>query len=183
MELILISEEKLKIILTKEDMDAYSLRGEEADYDDTHTRRALWSILDDAKKQSGFDAAASRVCLQLFPSRTGGCELYVTRLRADGKSEITLDPEPQGEALLSFPSLDPMLSLCAALAGGRYDGQSEAYLCPDGSAALLLSGPLPPLLAEYAPRRGELYRAYVREHGTLLCTDAVGRLSQIENAL
>ena len=80
MELILINNSKLKIMLTSEDMIKYDLDCNSASYDNTETRRAFWSILDEAKHQTGFDAASDRVLVQLYPSKSGGCEMYITKV-------------------------------------------------------------------------------------------------------
>lgn len=80
MELIMISESKLKIMLTSEDMKEYSLNYDNLSYENTETRRAFWSILDEAKHRTGFDAASERVFVQVYPSKKGGCEMYVTKL-------------------------------------------------------------------------------------------------------
>ena len=61
MELILINEKKLKIMLSPEDMREYEIDPDSVDYDKTETRRAFWSILDEAKHRTGFDAASERV--------------------------------------------------------------------------------------------------------------------------
>ena len=80
MELIMISSSKLKIMLTSEDMKEYSLDCNTLNYENTETRRAFWSILDEAKHRTGFDAASERVFVQVYPSKKGGCEMYVTKL-------------------------------------------------------------------------------------------------------
>ena len=80
MELIVISKSKLKIMLTSEDMRQYSLDCSTLDYENTETRRAFWSILDEAKHRTGFDAASEKVFVQVSPSKKGGCEMYVTQL-------------------------------------------------------------------------------------------------------
>ncbi|MEE0968457.1 MAG: adaptor protein MecA [Clostridia bacterium] len=80
MELIVISDSKLKIMLTGEDMRQYSIDCSTLDYENTQTRRAFWSILDEAKHRTGFDAASEKVFVQVYPSKGGGCEMYVTKL-------------------------------------------------------------------------------------------------------
>ena len=79
MELHRIGEGQLRISLSADDMDYYQLNSETMDYDDTATRSAFWRILDRAKKQTGFDAARDRVLIQVFPRKSGGCEMYVTK--------------------------------------------------------------------------------------------------------
>ena len=73
MELIKISDTKLKITLTKDDMIRYELNCDTIDYDNTETRKAFWNILDHAKHVTGFDAASERVFIQLYPDKGGGC--------------------------------------------------------------------------------------------------------------
>ena len=81
MELILISDSKLKIMLTRDDMQQYALNCDTIDYDNTETRRAFWSILDEAKHRTGFDAAAERVFIQLYPSKEGLQASFIPALR------------------------------------------------------------------------------------------------------
>lgn len=86
MDLILISESKLKVTLSAADMKLLSLSCDDIDYDNTETRRAFWNILDEAKHKTGFDAATHRVFIQVYASKGGGCELYVTKLTGDPTS-------------------------------------------------------------------------------------------------
>ena len=51
------------------------------------TRSAFWRILDRAKKQTGFDAARDRVLIQVFPRKSGGCEMYVTKAAPSKQEE------------------------------------------------------------------------------------------------
>lgn len=80
MELLLISSSKLKVTLSESDMQSYSLTCDTLDYDNTETRRAFWDIFDVAKHETGFDAASDRVFIQVYPSKSGGCEMYITKL-------------------------------------------------------------------------------------------------------
>lgn len=87
MELHRIGEGQLRISLSADDMDYYQLNSETMDYDDTATRSAFWRILDRAKKQTGFDAARDRVLIQVFPRKSGGCEMYVTKAAPNKQEE------------------------------------------------------------------------------------------------
>lgn len=81
MELIKISDSKLKIALTPTDMEKYSLDIQTMDYDKTETRSAFWQLLDEAKHKTGFDAASEKIFVQIYSSAGGGCEMYVTKLK------------------------------------------------------------------------------------------------------
>lgn len=80
MEYILISESKLKITLESEDLRGLECPVAELDYADPEAKRLLGDILGYAKDELGFDTAGHRVLMQLFPSKDGGCEIFVTRL-------------------------------------------------------------------------------------------------------
>ncbi|MBR3993864.1 MAG: adaptor protein MecA [Clostridia bacterium] len=84
MELIVINQEKLKIILTPNDMTKYNITPEELDYNKVTTKHILWDLLEKAQKEKGFDTDMSKLYVQIYPSRDGGCEMYITKF--SGKS-------------------------------------------------------------------------------------------------
>lgn len=161
MELIKISDTKLKITLTKDDMIRYELNCDTIDYDNTETRKAFWNILDHAKHVTGFDAASERVFIQLYPDKGGGCEMYVTKLGLSCLGEPGMDVEsggtmpmekgnmalrplarPSGErdrlGAYRFENLDRLLCVCRQLAGVGYPFRSSAYRDDGGRYYLLL---------------------------------------------
>ena len=165
MELLLISDSRLKVTLSQEDMEKYSLSAEMMDYDNTETRRAFWSILDEAKHRTGFDAAADRVFVQVYPSRCGGCEMFVTKLgemSAQKKKGSTAERSltlSSGTALQAsggrrltecngayrFADLAALLAACRSLVGSKEENhpsvyESSAYIDEKGRCYLLLSG-------------------------------------------
>lgn len=87
MELILISNTKLKIMLDEDDMRKYSI-GNDADCVEPSTRRAIRSLLDCARDQIGFNTEGEEIFVQLYTSKHGGCELFVTKtLKHEEKEE------------------------------------------------------------------------------------------------
>lgn len=78
MELILISNTKLKIMLNESDMQRYKI-GSESDCAEPDTRRAIRSLLDCAREQIGFNTEGEEIFVQLYTSKKGGCELFVTK--------------------------------------------------------------------------------------------------------
>ena len=102
MELLLISDKKMKIMLTKEDMESFGLSSEKLDYDIEATREALDKILESAKAKTGF-AGGARTYIQAFALKSGGCEIFLTV--CDGASAGLI--EQKKEYLLScFESED-----------------------------------------------------------------------------
>lgn len=133
MELIVINENKLKITLSESDMKQYSLDCNTIDYDNTETRKAFWNILDEVKHKTGFDAASQKIFIQLYPSKEGGCEMYVTKLgerhkKDDSEQELyKLHPLHKRRAAYSFTSVDDIISVCRRLAEIGFSDKSSVW--------------------------------------------------------
>ena len=148
MELIVINSSKLKIMLSDDDMKKYELDAEAIDYDTTATRRAFWSILDDAKTETGFNAASDKLLIQLYPSKKGGCEMYVTKMEEAKQSPPRGHAKPLPRDLLYgghkrteayvFEALEHLLCVCRRLLSLGYEGESHAYRDHTGRFFLLL---------------------------------------------
>ena len=193
MELILINDKKLKIMLTPEDMKEYELDCETVDYTQTETRRAFWSILDEAKQQTGFDAASERVYIQLYPSRTGGCEMYVTKVgllptgvRSTQKGMLRIAQERK--LAYSFPDMELLLRVCRQLDGVDCIGGSRAYIDDGGICYLYISGVrgfgIPERLSfvsEFGNAEDpERLSGYIAEHCRCICeSDAIKTLAAL----
>lgn len=191
MELIVISEAKLKVMLDASDMNGLSIY----DIGQKNPRKAISAILREAKKQCGFDAVHSRIFVQMYPCRKGGCELFVTKLEdrdhqtlLRGGTEKTITeyrrPEPErryasGHIIYAFREMGYLLSTCACLLTSGYGGGSIAWHDPTGGFYLCLDretffagehfGRLCPSSMYY----------YISEHCRLLCQDAVQILGNL----
>ena len=163
MELILISSRKLKITLSAEDMEKYAL-STDIDYADSKTRRAFKNILAEAREQTGFDTESEKIFIQLYPSKKGGCEVYITMLEcedsdsaeADKKSANSLIASRQHDKstgiiatqkkkgakerrrAYSFGSLESLISVCRRLLFVGWRGHSSAYKDNSGSFYIIL---------------------------------------------
>ena len=172
MELIQISEDALKVTLTKEDMAFYAIDFAALDYKNTETRHALWSILDEAKRTLGFEAARDRLYIQAFRDKSGGCELFVRRV---------LPHPPKRHTLFRFAEMQALLLACARLHNCGFTGESRALVGDDGGLYLTLGDtPTDPsfFLSELGCvlPAGELFLA---EHASLLCENAVETLAAL----
>ena len=93
MEFIIISEDKIKVTLTAEDLEEFELDSSTLDYANTETKRMFWDVLSRAKHRTGFDTDGQKVLVQLYPSKQGGCEIFVTKI-----GSMYSDEEDIGEA-------------------------------------------------------------------------------------
>lgn len=186
---------RLRIALTPFDMVKYDLTCEKINYDNTETRRALWEMFDEAKHKTGFDAASGRICIRVYPEKSGGCEIYITKIKNDAPpSDDTMaytakDSFPAAAirlpAVYGFRSLDGLLHACHCLYSGGYSGDSSAYADGGGNSPgyfLLISESAPRyagkasykndnmFLGEFGKRIiSENSRAYLSEHCSCLC--------------
>ncbi len=190
MELLLINESKLKIMLSLADMEKYRLNGESMDYDNTETRSALWQILDLAKQQTGFDGCGDKLFIQVYPSRGGGCEMYVTKV-GEGGGKPCLAPISLvrgAQSIYRFDSLDTLLCVCKKLKACGYSDESAVYE-RDGNYYLVIREKLQSsimsvnalseysFIEEYGARQsGGMQMAILREHG--ICLDEGGAVER-----
>ncbi|MBE6629384.1 MAG: adaptor protein MecA [Ruminococcaceae bacterium] len=197
MEWIRISQNKLKIMLTAEDTRHYELNCDNTDYADLLTRTAFQEILTDVRKETDFDASEDKIYIQMYPSKGGGCELFVTKvgllLTNDGaQSATTLLPrrkerlrrESELQLAFRFETLEPLLLLCRRMRLKKGTRKSEAWQDEKGRWWLLFSAPpekKPAYAAEYGKEiRADSARLYLAEHGRMICKkDAIETLARM----
>lgn len=199
MDLIKISETKLKIMLTASDMTHYDLHNDSISIADQHVRCVLRRLLEDAKEKTGFDYDISHLYVQMYPCVDGGCELFISKPESDiDKGDHRALPvlsatAKQGRALraserhgldmcaYSFSTLAHMIAVCKRLASIGFCGQSCAYVDQKHTFYLVLSGfPTPSLyspdeycfLGEYGNRESpRAIQAYLCEYCTVVCAE------------
>ena len=184
MELILISESKLKVMLTADDMRHYNLDCETIDYDTAPSRRAFRHILDDARAQTGFDTGKDKIFVQLYPGKSGGCEMFVTKL--GGAADETKSPAPprktepaHQEHAYVFPHLSGLLMASHRLQG-TFTGTARAFVDRDRREFFLILSEDFPFLTEYEGRKCKAREIpYILEYCRCFCEDAPGILSDL----
>lgn len=155
MELIVISTTKLKVMLSAEDMEKYEF--DPLCSGDITSRKAFRKILKEVREQCGFDAIGDRVLVQYYPSKRGGCEMFVTKLTETEKEtyleknsgryrskEMTersqtvnnvssyrhygLDNRPKSKYIIYlFDDMSNLILTCSRLKTAGYAGESAAY--------------------------------------------------------
>ena len=128
MELIRISDSKLKIMLTPMDMRQFELSTDNFYDDSEKMHRSFRLLLDEVKRQSGFEADDHRISVQYFPSREGGCEMFISNLSGErDRGTCALTPAQEIKPVTRtrgsfcrsfayrFEGLDELLSVCRRL--------------------------------------------------------------------
>ncbi len=161
MDLIKINDNKLKIMLSATDMLSFALDADNMDYTNSQTREAFRHILEEARDRTGFDAKGNQIYVQLYPSREGGCEMFVTKLgvvcaledhshaqeKSPPKKATAALPRPKPAAQADhnhtvafvFDAMEHLLCVCRRLYGRAFGGASEAWHGEEGKYYLLLS--------------------------------------------
>lgn len=193
MELIIIGENRLKIMLTGEDMARYELADlqhpeESGDGVTPHTREALRHIFADARNESGFDTEGERLFVQLYASKGGGCEIFVTKLGRPVEEKLlkrimeedtVIKEKRERTVWLRLEQLAHVCALCRRLLSVGFRGKSALYIPAEEENGWYLSLTLReeagesvsfPFLWEYGEEsRGDL-GAYLTEHGRVICS-------------
>lgn len=130
MEHILISPGKLKLMLTRDDLEHYELDRAVEDGAVDSSRLAFRSLLDDAGRMSGFDAGDDKLFIQLYPSKDGGAEIYITKLSvsaaATQRSQLNKNERVTLTRIGVFDSMTALLECCARLSAFNADIESSA---------------------------------------------------------
>lgn len=143
MEYIPINDARLKVTCERCDLLPYGIRAEELEYSNAETRKFLEDILEGARKRFGFESKLHRILVQLYPSKDGGCEIFINRLApqrqeqlSDAKKESDALVKKKGNKVFFFDGLAPLLEVCKRLSICEFEGKSSAFYL-DGTGYFL----------------------------------------------
>ena len=161
MELIRISTHKLKIMLTPVDMSHFELNSDSFGEDSEQMHRSFRLLLDEVRKQTDFDADDKHLSVQYFPSREGGCEMFISHLQSNGSerehttppssllpsAKISTELRPfkkssgsfRKDCAYRFEALCHLLCACKRLLGIDSICESTAYRDEKGDYLLFLT--------------------------------------------
>ena len=135
MEIIKIGSNSLKISLCTDETQVYKLEEE----DEEQAKYNLMKLLIKVKENISFKIAGEKVVAEIFTSRDGGCEIFVSRVEVFDKmykekliEEIVKKPR-QTTNVYSFDDLDMVLLVAKRLESIDYKGESSLYYDEDGS--------------------------------------------------
>lgn len=178
MEFLVVSDSKLKIMLTKEDMIRYGIDKEDINYDDPKIRRSFWRILDEARTGCGFEASGDKVLIQFYPSKDGS-EIFVTKLGLVSSGAERTIAKSTKVAMLStrravyrFSDLDDLLSAVRVINIEECERPPRAFYGEDGAYYIIAdergitSGTSRDIssIAEFGIEIPSTLAAYVAEH-------------------
>ncbi|MBQ8321775.1 MAG: adaptor protein MecA [Clostridia bacterium] len=182
MEFLLIGDSKLKIVMSETDMRTYKLDAC-ADYSSSVYRRAFWRVLEKAKAEVGFDPDGDKVLIQFYPVKSGGCEVFVTKLgllpKESARSVCRSDKVAmlsRGKSFYRFESYTDLKRFALALGSvaDTYPG-ADIYISDEGRYFLAIEeykkGGEPaefPFILEFSDLLTADFSYYITEHCRLL---------------
>ena len=172
MEYIIVSDSKLKIILTKDEIRSYGLQGAADECDTPKYRRAFKRILDDISKDGGFKVKGEKTLIQFYQSKAGG-EIFVTKL-----GDIHPDTERalavSDRVTLLLPSMhlfrfEDFFDLLSCLSLIKQSSLFARVFCDEQSFYLMLDNDSSSKvyfarIAEFGERMPDVSVPYVAEH-------------------
>ncbi len=189
MELIIISESRIKLMLTSDDMEGYKIGCD--------TGAIVRCIMSDVREKYGYSGMDGRIFVQMYTSRGGGCEMFVTRLeptdtpnsqmlmQAGEERTVTeyrkyIFRDRGHHIIYSFESMEYLLLTCLGLWRSGYVGESLAYVDRMRRMYYLLLNRETHIAGE---NFGSLCPSktyyYINEHCDMLCSDAVSVLGRL----
>ena len=128
MKISLVSDNITVIELSPEEMAQYDFTFEKSDYSSPHTRRVLWSIIDDASRITGKAVEVSRgLEIDFLPDVKGGGLLII----CEGEDENIKAHKLPHTGIFQCSSIDPIIDFAKA---------SGCLMQPEKSSLYHLSG-------------------------------------------
>lgn len=134
MNIVQISQDKLKISLSTDDLSQYGLDYLSISTESPGTRRMLKDILTQARRCSRFSTGGSRLLIEVLPGKAGGCTMFLTKLPSGAGAEQTeqknaLSPAGQKGQTGEAEETAGALSDGYILSCGSIDDAIEAINC------------------------------------------------------
>ena len=137
MKFLRVGKTKLKIALTSDESIEYNITADESEFNKKEMRNIITRILRDAKEECGFDIGEEKVLIQIYPSVSGGVDIFVTKLTSlrENEKRIVLGSEnissvERVSSVFRFDNLENLI--LAARSVKNKDIVSDAYLGDDG---------------------------------------------------
>ena len=190
MDFLVVSDSKLKIMMSREDMKKYEIDSDNIDYDDPKVRRTFWRILDAAREACGFEASGDKVLIQFYPSKEGS-EIFVTKLGLiPSGAEKTIAKSSKvamlttKRSIYKFSTFSSLVSAAKIIDTVACERQPRAYFDERGFYYLVAEERRGyneraadiSAISEYGRQIPENLAAYISEHSNEIKFDVLKRL-------
>ena len=87
MDFLVINDTKLKVSMTEEECSRYNIDTRDSEISALDVKLAIKEILDIASERVGFFREGEKILVQIYPMPSGGCEIFITKLKGVGQRE------------------------------------------------------------------------------------------------
>jgi adapter protein MecA 1/2 len=190
-----ISENKIRIFVTFDDLEERDIDLSSFNYNSPETQELFWDLMEQAQLEFGFETLESQLCIEAVTDVEQGFVITITRLEDDGdfesihkfiknrykRNDLKIKRKTNNIcSTVMIYNLDSFEDLCQVSARLKplYLGDSAAYQC-EGSYYLVLKrmegvdhnlSRLESILSEYGDRVMNVlfFEGYLNEYGTLM---------------
>lgn len=180
MEFFVSGSNKLKIILSCEECAEQGIDTTLSDFSTNDVRIAIRRILNTAGRECGFFSEGERIFAQLYPTKDGGCEIFVTKLKGLSDKARTAVRDIEGfcsveerRGVYSFEDSTTLVAAARAIYRGGID--CDLYASDDGRYYISIVENYDrgisefEVLTEYGERVKSIPVYVISERGELLC--------------
>jgi len=190
-----ISENKIRIFVTFDDLEERDIDLSSFNYNSPETQELFWDLMEQAELELGFETHESQLCIEAVTDVEQGFVITITRIDEDGdfesihkfiknryrRNELRIKKKTGNICstvmIYNVDSFDDLCQLCARMKP-LYIGESSVYRC-EGSYYLVLKRMggldhnltrLESVLAEYGDRVLNVlfFEGYLNEYGCLM---------------
>ena len=134
MEILRISKHAIRISLSTDEAKEYNISNE-ASLSDENIRFAFTKLLDKAQSEVDFSYSGRKIFTEIFPSKDGGCEIFISCIGVEEKETVYKDKQQSQEtkksrvtlSVFDFDSLEKLLFACYRLNEIGYKKRSSVY--------------------------------------------------------
>ena len=176
MEFMKIGDKSLKISLNAKESKLYGL-DESTEINTDDMKGSFSKLLSRAKKEVGYSFSGERVVAEIFNSKNGGCEIFLTygEKEVDGRNKNNVKRSTNGNSIFSINDLNGVISIIRSLLSKGYNGKSSLYYDNDQKNYYLLldeistKNPKYYFMGEYARQLRQNSLGYIKEHCRCIC--------------
>lgn len=171
MEFMKIGDKSLKIVMTTKEAKLYGL-DEESELNSDDMKGVFSKLLARAKKEVGYKFSGERVVAEIFSSKKGGCEVFLSYVEQSQMDTLVKDTRKRTKNTIIFGvnELNGLISLCAELCERGYKGKSSVYYDVEQKGYYLLLEDIYSreikysFACEYGKQLKQNGQSYIKEH-------------------
>ncbi len=144
MEILRIGKQAVKVSLNQEETIKYNILDSET-LEENEIKEAFSLLLKEIKSKTDFSYNNKKLFTEIFPSKNGGCEIYISCIGTEANKTVYKDKNPDIEAkkkttqaIYELDNLDKLLNVAYRLNEIKHREKSSVYYDTDRKMYLLV---------------------------------------------